>query len=127
MNTARELIKAVRELLRDVVLPEVKSDIARARLQQVMATLRDVDWDEAPLALLRENDALRTLAQRLAIARLPPSAGSLSHHDDLLNENRALRAAIAAHFAWTPAAWDETHAEAARVLADCASDRRGRR
>lgn len=126
MNTARELIKAVRELLRDAVMPEVKSDIARARLQQVMATLRDVDWDEAPLALLRENNALRALAQRLAISGLPSAAGALPRHGDLLSENRALRAAIATHFARRPAAWDETHAEAARVLADCAADRRGR-
>jgi hypothetical protein len=96
-NSGNQLIDSVRALLREAVLPELQSDIARARLRQVMATLRDVDWDEAPLALLRENALLQGLVE--SWGGLVPAAEAVPGYEALAARNAALRRQVAEHFA----------------------------
>jgi hypothetical protein len=62
--TPSEVIEGVRRILRDVVAPEVSSEYARSRLRAVLAVLAEVDWDDAPLRLLRDNQDLQTLLDR---------------------------------------------------------------
>jgi hypothetical protein len=121
--TNNQMIGNIRSILRDVVMPEMQSELARARLRSVLATLRDVDWDDAPFALMRENEALQALVDgwsRDAAPRAlaPPSMSAA------LERNDALRARIAEHFASAAGeGWGPQHQQAAQVLGACARDR----
>ena len=123
-NTSNELIDSARALLRDIVLPEVKSDLARARLRQILATLRDVDWDEAPLAAMRENTVLQGLLASWGTQPDAAAGAGVPRFHEIVGRNTALRRQLAEAFAASPAqGWTDAHAQAARVLADCARAR----
>lgn len=57
--TPAELISHARRVLRDVVEPELTSEHARARLNEVRALLAQVDWDNAGIKLMHTTKALR--------------------------------------------------------------------
>lgn len=120
MNTPNEMIAAVRDLLREVILPELDSELARARLRQVMATLRAVDWDETPLSLLRENQALRQFIATWG-APVAPADAVGAPYADVRRHNTLLRAQLARHFLQPGLHWSPAHRIAAQILADCAA------
>jgi hypothetical protein len=60
--TPNQLIRGIRDLLRQSVAPEVVSDQGILSLRKIMGILREFDWDEAAFVLSRENDALRAMA-----------------------------------------------------------------
>ena len=129
MNSSNEMIDSVRALLRDTILPEIKSDIARTRARQIMATLRDIDWDEAPLALLRENIQLEAIVRTWTDVFVPTGSGeALPHYDAARARNAELRREVAQHFrGMLEAGWTPVHVEVTRLLADCAGQRKQRR
>ena len=51
----------LRRILKDVVAPELSSDHARQRLEEVRVVLAQMDWDDAGLALRRRVAALQEL------------------------------------------------------------------
>lgn len=121
--TNNQMIVNIRNILRDVVMPELQSELARARVRSVLATLRDVDWDEAPLALMRENEALQGLLDGWAGTAPAPQALTLSM-EAVLERNAQLRSRLAAHFASAAGeGWGPRHQQAAQVLGECARDR----
>lgn len=121
--TNNQMIVNIRNILRDVVMPELRSELARARLRSVLATLRDVDWDEAPLALMRENEALQAMLDGWFGAASARPAAALSMAS-VLERNEQLRAQLATHFASAAGeGWGPRHQQAAKVLGACASDR----
>jgi hypothetical protein len=121
--TNNQMIGNIRNILRDVVMPELQSDLARARVRSVLATLRDVDWDEAPLAVMRENEALQGLLDGWAQAADASQAQTLSMAA-VLERNEQLRSRLAAHFASAAGeGWGPQDEQAARVLGECARDR----
>lgn len=122
-----QLIDSVRALLRDTLMPELQSDIARARLRQIMATLRDVDWDEAPFTLLHENLILESLLRQWDGDAHPAQAPSATSFSAAAAINQDLRRKIAHHLANANDGWTQAHAKAARVLADCAHRRAQKR
>lgn len=117
-----DLIASVRNLLRDVVATELQTDVARARLRQVMALLRDVDWNDAALVLWRENTALADLLTRWG-AQPSPQTDIVLRYESLASRNAELRALLAGCIAAMPDGWTRNHAEAAKVLAACAGER----
>ena len=121
--TNNQMIGNIRNILRDVVMPELQSDLARARVRSVLATLRDVDWDEAPLALMRENEALQAMLDGWSGAAAVSQAAQLSMAA-VLERNEQLRTQVAAHFASEAGeGWGPQHQQAAMVLGACARDR----
>jgi hypothetical protein len=121
MPTPNELVDSMRAILRDIVMPDLSSDLARARLRQVMSTLRDVDWQQSGLAALEERGLLAKLASELGIAP-PESATPPTSFLDLDRENSMLRQRIAEHFLQrSGTAWTELHRQAAVMLGRCAS------
>ena len=121
--TNNQMIGNIRNILRDVVMPELQSDLARARVRSVLATLRDVDWDEAPLALMRENEALQAMLDGWSGAAAVPQAAQLSMAA-VLERNEQLRTQVAAHFGSEAGeGWGPQHQHAAMVLGACARDR----
>ncbi len=122
--TNNQMIGNIRNILRDVVMPELQSDLARARVRSALATLRDVDWDEAPLALMRENEALQALLDGWSSEAAAPPQAALPSMASVLERNERLRAQVAAHFASEAGeGWGPQHQQAAKVLGACARDR----
>jgi hypothetical protein len=63
--TPQEVIDGARAVLKDVVAPDLRSDHARARLDEVRIALAQVDWNDAGFTLAARN---RVLAAGLADA-----------------------------------------------------------
>lgn len=58
-----EIIAAVRDLLREIIAPDVASNEGKVVLRRIMAVLRDVRWDDLTLAMARENRELAAMAK----------------------------------------------------------------
>lgn len=56
-----ELIRGVRQLLREVVAPELSSGVAALSLRRIMQILRDTDWNETAFQVEAENGRLASL------------------------------------------------------------------
>jgi hypothetical protein len=89
--TPAEVIAGVRRILRDVVAPDVSSDYALSRLRAVLAVLAEVDWNDAPLRVLRDNHDLRTLIERCDawVADDPDRADAFPDHPLIVLTGRA--------------------------------------
>lgn len=123
-----QLIESVRALLRSVVLPELQSDLARARLRQILATLRDVDWDETSLAVLRENDSLEALLETWGGQVQGRDRRVEPHFDELARRNADLRRQLSLRLSEDAGnAWTQAHADTAQALAECAAARGAKR
>lgn len=72
----QEVIDGVRRVLRDVVEPEISSDHARQRLQEVRAVLAQVDWNDAGLRLASRTAELREVLLAMQAAGLVDPAGT---------------------------------------------------
>lgn len=87
-----EVISGIRALLAETIAPELSSEHARSRLQEVRAVLAQIDWDNAGFDLAHRcdvlGDALRA-AERWNTEALPerPQAARLEdyqrYHDAL--------------------------------------------
>lgn len=123
-----QLIDSVRALLRSIVLPELQSDLARARLRQILATLRDVDWDETPLTVLRENETLEALLENWGAEVQGRDDRVALHFDELARRNADLRRQLASRISEDDGnAWTQNHADTAEALANCAAARGSKR
>lgn len=60
-TTPEAAIEGVRRLLREAIGPELTSEQAVFTLRRIMAVLRETDWNDAGLALIRENEMLQAL------------------------------------------------------------------
>ncbi len=56
----------VRQILKETIEPELQSDHARSRLQELRAVLAQVDWDDAAYVLAERNRALLDALQRIS-------------------------------------------------------------
>jgi hypothetical protein len=72
--TPAQIIGGIRGILKDVVEPDLSSDYARGRLREVRAVLAQVDWNNAGVALARDNAAVEAMLHR-HVARLAGAAG----------------------------------------------------
>jgi hypothetical protein len=63
--TPNQIIRGVRDLLREDIAPELGSERAVISLRKIMSILRDLDWNEASFRMRRENAELRTLGEEV--------------------------------------------------------------
>lgn len=61
-----DVIAGVRQILKETVEPELQSDHARSRLQEIRAVLAQIDWDDAAYELTGRNRVLLDALQRIA-------------------------------------------------------------
>lgn len=64
--TPAETIAGVRQILRDVIEPELGSEYAKTRLSEVRAVLAQIDWNDSALLLHRETESMRALLAEVA-------------------------------------------------------------
>lgn len=61
-----DVIAGVRQILKETIEPELQSDHARSRLQELRAVLAQIDWDDAAYVLTERNRVLLDALQRIA-------------------------------------------------------------
>lgn len=71
-----EVIAGVRQILKETIEPELQSDHARSRLQEIRAVLAQVDWDDAAYVLTERNRVLLDALQRVERWRGSSPAGA---------------------------------------------------
>jgi hypothetical protein len=62
--TPAEVVAGVRQILKEVIEPEIQSDYARSRLAEVRAVLAQVNWDDSITLLSTANAQAGALARR---------------------------------------------------------------
>lgn len=92
--TPTETASALRRVLKEVVAPELTSDHAKQRLEEVRVVLGQIDWDDAGLALRARVEAL----QELVGAPLVPG----STYADLQGQHERLAALAVQQLAEQP-------------------------
>jgi hypothetical protein len=70
-----EVIAGVRRILKETIAPELTSDHARSRLDEIRAVLAQVDWDDAGFVLAARNRILADALGRIEEWRTADPAG----------------------------------------------------
>jgi len=84
-----EVIAGVRRILKETIEPELSSEHARSRLEEVRAVLAQVDWDDAAFTLAVRNRSLAGVLDEVNRwrAREPEREGSVPAFDVSLPED----------------------------------------
>jgi hypothetical protein len=89
-----EVITGVRRILKETIAPELTSDHARSRLDEIRAVLAQVDWDDAGFALAARNRSLAEVLGRIEEWRAgdPERVASIPEFDLSLPEDERMTA-----------------------------------
>jgi hypothetical protein len=89
-----EVITGVRRILKETIAPELTSDHARSRLDEIRAVLAQVDWDDAGFVLAARNRSLAEVLGRIDEWRAgdPDRADSIPAFDASLPDDDRMAA-----------------------------------